>query len=149
MDYNEHSFDNIEGILLYKNLTIVEAAIEWYKILGQVNSKGNGLELLEKLENENEKLKYEIGFKYINRDIKKKQFEVIGLLTKITSVDWSEKSYKNALIEKYVINEIGAQDLGFKSLPQPIVPEYENINNEHIEKMLEIIGIERQGNIAN
>ncbi|HBJ1652011.1 hypothetical protein [Clostridium botulinum] len=70
-------------------------------------------------------------------------------MTKITSVDLSEKSYKNALMEKYIINEIGAQDLGFKSLPQPIVPEYENINNEHIEKMLEIIGIERQDNIAN
>lgn len=142
MDYNEYSFDNLESILLFKDLTIVQANIEWHKMLENIDSERRGLELLRKLEDENKNLKFEIGFEYINKQIRKKQFEVIGRLTQIVAIDWSDKNSKSALIDRYVINEIDTKKLGFKNFPQPIVPEYKNITIEHIEKMLEIIGVE-------
>lgn len=142
MDNNKFSFDNLENILLFKELSIFEANMKWYKILENIDSERSGIELLRKLEDENMKLKFEIGFEYINRQIRKKQFEVIGRITQIVAIDWSDKGRKNALIDRYVVNVIGTENLGFKNFPQPIVPEYKNITIEHIDTMLEIIGVE-------
>lgn len=144
MDNNKFSFDNLENILLFKDLSIFEANMKWYKILENVDSERSGIELLRKLEDENLKLKLEIGFEYINRQIRKKEFEVIGRITQIVAIDWSDKDRKNALIDRYVVNEIGTKNLGFKNFPQPIVPEYENITIKHIDKMMEIIGVKHR-----
>ncbi|MBY6931866.1 hypothetical protein [Clostridium botulinum] len=139
LDPKELDFENIGRSLAQKEN-------KWYEILDKVKNKENGLELLENLEYAKGHFKNEIFFKYIDTRVRKQEYEVIKALISTITEDIVDKHEKEDKLYQYIKEEIGFQNLGFKSFPMPILPRYENITIENVINMLKIIGLEKEVN---
>ncbi|NFO32478.1 hypothetical protein FDB37_02425 [Clostridium botulinum] len=139
LDPKELDFENIGRSLAQKEN-------KWYEILDKVKNKETGLELLENLEYAKGHFKNEIFFKYIDTRVRKQEYEVIKALISTITEDIVDKHEKEDKLYQYIKEEIGFQNLGFKSFPMPILPRYENITIENVINMLKIIGLEKEVN---
>ena len=153
MENNKISIEYLIDILGPKGLdfenigkSLAQKENQWYGILEKVKSKETGLELLENLEYAKEHFKSEDFSKYIDIRVRKHEYEVIKVLNAIVSEDSIDKSEKDYVLYEYIKEEIGFQNLGFKSFPMPILPQYENITIENIIDMLKIIGLDNEVN---
>lgn len=156
MENNKISVECLINLLEPKQLdfenigrSLAEKENKWYSILDEVKTKEIGLKLLDNLQYANGYFKNEDYFKYVDRRVRKQEYEVIKALISITTEDSADKSEKDDMLYKYIEKEIRFQNLGFKKFPMPILPQYENITDKNIIDMLKIIGLENEINFNN